>query len=454
MATVPGATSPVGADASPAPADAPAEHPLLAGKVRRGSLTHENFMAANHSSPGFGESFGMRPTDGDRDEVQRRFEESCIMELKNQLNVERMPTYKRTTTLGLLDMAPFARNAVESVVQDSFTRCFESRPSHPWNWNFYLFPLYLVGVFTRYCILFPLRLVCLLIGFLLFAIMMVATIPMGAAARDRWQKRAIRMLAVCFIMSWTGVIKYHGVCPPRRPNQVFVANHSSLIDVVVLMGERPYSLVGQKHGGVIGFFQDYVLGSMNCLWFDRMEANDRVVVARRIREHISNPLNPPLIIFPEGTCVNNEYVVMFKRGAFDLGATVMPIAIKYNKIFVDAFWNSRRQSFPQHLYRLMTSWCVVCDVWYMEPQNKLIDETPIQFANRTKDLIAQQAGLISVPWDGYLKYFQPNIREKESRQRIFAQALLMRFPNLGDSDISKGNKGDIRQRKQGSKRDD
>jgi hypothetical protein len=40
---------------------------------------------------------------------------------------------------------------------------------------------------------------------------------------------------------------------------------------------------------------------------------------------------------------------MFKRGAFDLGAVVCPIAIKYNKIFVDAFWNSKRQSFTAHL---------------------------------------------------------------------------------------------------------
>lgn len=93
--------------------------------------------------------------------------------------------------------------------------------------------------------------------------------------------------------------------------------------------------------------------------------------------------------------------VMFKRGAFDLGVTVCPIAIKYNKIFVDAFWNrrgrggapgweehgwplppfpfrsavlrrpcppllppcSRRESFSGHLFRLMTSWAVVADVW-------------------------------------------------------------------------------------------
>ena len=42
---------------------------------------------------------------------------------------------------------------------------------------------------------------------------------------------------------------------------------------------------------------------------------------------------------------------MFKRGAFDLGATVCPVAIRYNKIFVDAFWNSKRQSFTAHLVR-------------------------------------------------------------------------------------------------------
>ena len=60
---------------------------------------------------------------------------------------------------------------------------------------------------------------------------------------------------------------------------------------------------------------------------------------------------------------------MFKKGAFDMGVTVCPIAIKYNKIFVDAFWNSRRESFSGHLFRLMTSWAVVCDVWCAQPHS-------------------------------------------------------------------------------------
>ena len=38
-----------------------------------------------------------------------------------------------------------------------------------------------------------------------------------------------------------------------------------------------------------------------------------------------------------------------RRASHPPGATVCPVAIKYNKIFVDAFWNSKRQSFSAHL---------------------------------------------------------------------------------------------------------
>ena len=47
---------------------------------------------------------------------------------------------------------------------------------------------------------------------------------------------------------------------------------------------------------------------------------------------------------------------------------INPVAIKYNKVFVDGYWNSRQQSFAQHLFTMMTSWAVVCDVWFMDQQ--------------------------------------------------------------------------------------
>uniref|UniRef100_M1BLP1 Glycerol-3-phosphate acyltransferase n=1 Tax=Solanum tuberosum TaxID=4113 RepID=M1BLP1_SOLTU len=106
-----------------------------------------------------------------------------------------------------------------------------------------------------------------------------------------------------------------------------------------------------------------------------------------------------------------------KQGAFELGCTVCPVAIKYNKKFVDAFWNSRKQSFTMHILQLMTSWAVVCDVWYLEPQNIRPGETPIEFAERVRDIISVRAGLKMVPWDGYLKYSHPSPKHRERNNR-------------------------------------
>lgn len=48
----------------------------------------------------------------------------------------------------------------------------------------------------------------------------------------------------------------------------------------------------------------------------------------------------------------------------------------------------------------MRSWCLVCDVWYLEPEHRLKEESSIQFANRVKTLIAKRAHLTSLDWDG------------------------------------------------------
>lgn len=38
-----------------------------------------------------------------------------------------------------------------------------------------------------------------------------------------------------------------------------------------------------------------------------------VAVTSRLKNHVNDPDANPLLIFPEGTCVNNEYTVMFKK---------------------------------------------------------------------------------------------------------------------------------------------
>ncbi|KAI7752129.1 hypothetical protein M8C21_031653 [Ambrosia artemisiifolia] len=316
----------------------------------------------------------------------------------------------------LLDISPTLTEAAGAIVDDSFTRCFKSNPPEPWNWNIYLFPLWCLGVVVRYGILFPGRVLILTIGWIIF---LSCYIPVHVLLKghDKLRKRLERALVelICsfFVASWTGVVKYHGPRPCARPKQVFVANHTSMIDFIVLEQMTAFAVIMQKHPGWVGLLQSTILESVGCIWFNRSESKDREIVARKLREHVEGTDNNPLLIFPEGTCVNNNYTVMFKKGAFELGATVCPIAIK--------------QSFTTHLLQLMTSWAVVCDVWYLEPQNMKPGETAIEFAERVRSIISVRAGLKMVPWDGYLKYSRPSPKHRERKQQSFAESVLRRL---------------------------
>lgn len=57
---------------------------------------------------------------------------------------------------------------------------------------------------------------------------------------------------------------------------------------------------------------------------------------------MEDPTKLPILIFPEGTCINNTSVMQFKKGSFEVGGTIYPVAIKYDPKFGDAFWNSSK----------------------------------------------------------------------------------------------------------------
>jgi len=317
---------------------------------------------------------------------------------------------------------------VESIVDDNFWKCFQSKKPRPWNWNMYLWPLWAIGVVVRYLLLFPIRLTVFALGWIVFAIGMLTVqgIFKKGPKRIAMEHRLIMMMCGVFCITWGAVIHYHGSFFDPKPGQrqpVYVANHTSMIDVIILQQMRCFSLVGQRHKGIVRFLQEVVLGCLQCVWFDRGEIKDRAVVAKKLRAHSKDPARNPLLVFPEGTCVNNEYVIQFKKGIFEIGAPVVPIAIKYNKMFVDPFWNSSEQSFVMHLVELMTSWCLICDVWILDPHVRRSGESSEDFAARVKRAIADRAGLKNVNWDGYMKYWKPSERYMDSRRKAFSEKL-------------------------------
>ena len=191
------------------------------------------------------------------------------------------------------------RAGADSIVDDSFWRCFEDREDVAWNWNFYLFPIWCLGVLVRYIVLFPIRLLLLMLGIVIFFIgfFLIRLWYLvgcncrccGHANHLSCESLLVRLFALSFVVSWTGVIRYHGIRPSNTmKKRVFVANHSSMIDVTMLLQRDAYSLVGQAHQGWVRFVQQVMLGSLHCVWFNRGEAKDRNAVFRKLQKHARN----------------------------------------------------------------------------------------------------------------------------------------------------------------------
>ncbi|XP_078053597.1 glycerol-3-phosphate acyltransferase 4 isoform X2 [Augochlora pura] len=249
----------------------------------------------------------------------------------------------------------------------------------------------------------------------------VGYVPEGSF--KRWLNYKVSIMCFGVLSSaLSSVITYHN--PENRPVRgICVANHTSPIDVLVLMCDNCYSLIGQRHGGFLGILQRALARASPHIWFERSEVKDREAVAKRLKKHVSDPTNPPILIFPEGTCINNTSVMQFKKGSFEVGGVIYPVAIKYDPRFGDAFWNSSRYSMIQYLYMTMSSWAIVCDVWYLPPMYRNEGESAIDFANRVKSVIARQGGLVDLQWDGQLKRMKPKKEWREKQQEEISKRI-------------------------------
>ncbi|CAG4958525.1 unnamed protein product [Colias eurytheme] len=261
-----------------------------------------------------------------------------------------------------------------------------------------------------------------LVWWLIVSTAIVGTLPDGAfkqRVNNSMSLMCFNFLSRCI----SAVITYHNGDRYKPKSGICVANHTSPIDVLVLMCDSCYSLIGQRHNGFLGLLQRALARASPHIWFERSEVKDRHAVARRLKEHISVVDNPPILIFPEGTCINNTSVVQFKKGSFEVGGTIYPVAIKYDARFGDAFWNSSRYGMLHYLLNMMSSWAIVCDVWYLPAMTRGSQESAVDFANRVKAAIARRGGLVDLMWDGQLKRMKAKKEWRELQQEEFSKRL-------------------------------
>ncbi|XP_078203707.1 glycerol-3-phosphate acyltransferase 4-like isoform X19 [Callithrix jacchus] len=189
-----------------------------------------------------------------------------------------------TPELELSDIFYFCQKGMETIMDDEVTERFSAEELESWNllsrtnYNLHSISLRLkvlwgLGVLIRYCFLLPLRF------------------------KEFVSKHVHSMCHRICARALTAIITYHDREDRPRNGGICVANHTSPIDVIILASDGYYTMVGQVHGGLMGVIQRAMVKACPHIWL-------------------------------RGTCINNTSVMMFKRGSFEIGATVYPVAIK------------------------------------------------------------------------------------------------------------------------------
>uniref|UniRef100_A0A9J7YJE0 Phospholipid/glycerol acyltransferase domain-containing protein n=3 Tax=Cyprinus carpio TaxID=7962 RepID=A0A9J7YJE0_CYPCA len=328
----------------------------------------------------------------------------------------------------------FCRRGIESIVDDEVTKRFTAEELDSWNlltrsnYNFNhistrLTVLWGLGVVIRYGFLLPLRLTLAITGVSLLVVFttMIGFLPNGRVKNFLSEKVHLMCYRIC-VRALTAIITYHHSENKPKNGGICVANHTSPIDIIILASDGCYAMVGQIHGGLMGLIQKSMVKACPHIWFERSEVKDRVVNWLLIWYYVC--FMCVSYNLSSGTCINNTSVMMFKKGSFEIGSTVYPVAIKYDPRFGDAFWNSSKFGMVNYLLRMMSSWAIVCSVWYLPPMSRQEGEDAVQFANRVKAAIARQGGLVDLLWDGGLKRGKVKDTFKEEQQKLYSKILV------------------------------
>ncbi|VDM11108.1 unnamed protein product [Wuchereria bancrofti] len=352
--------------------------------------------------------------------------------------------FSETPMLNVFDVCSDAFKAgFEAIIQDQLSVAFDSAPpfystllEHPGRLPFpdakrrisrqHIFG-YFVALLFRYGVLLPIRLSLMFASFIFSTSAIVAEHFMDMT--DEQKLRVGIMNCRLFCAGIGLVARYHNrQYRPKHPG-IAVANHLSPNDIQVIYADIDpnngygFTVTGQRQTGLICFIETIAEKLIPTLWVERRSATDR----KRFMDEVIRKakVDGPVLLFPEGYCTNNTRVLQFRKAVFEDSVVIYPIAIRQNARFGDSFWSEPK--FSQYLLRVLTSWAMVYDVTYLEPQQKQPGESNQDFAQRVQRAIAKTADVESIALDGRLWYMKS---EQQRLKTLQMKNLARRFKDL------------------------
>jgi len=158
-------------------------------------------------------------------------------------------------------------------------------------------------------------------GWVFFSILFILPVLIIVISYDRFYKIFFKIArawgkTILFVMGFKAIVETEEKIQQDK-SYMFIANHASLIDVMLMLAitKNPAVFVGKKELIKIPVF-GYVFRKTS-IWVDRSSFKSRKEVYARAQHKLNQGLS--IIIFPEGLVPEEDIILSdFKNGAFRL----------------------------------------------------------------------------------------------------------------------------------------
>ncbi|XP_022769801.1 lysophospholipid acyltransferase LPEAT1-like isoform X2 [Durio zibethinus] len=183
----------------------------------------------------------------------------------------------------------------------------------------------------------------------------------------------------------------------ERPGAI-VSNHVSYLDILYHMSSSFPSFVAKRSVAKIPLV-GLISKCLGCVYVQRESKSSDFkgvagVVSDRVHEAHHSESGPIMMLFPEGTTTNGDYLLPFKTGAFLAGAPVVPVILRYPYQRFSPAWDSI--SGLRHVVFLLCQFVNHMEVTWLPayyPSQEEKDD-PKLYANNVRRLMASEGNLI------------------------------------------------------------
>ncbi|KAM7257983.1 hypothetical protein ACFE04_013724 [Oxalis oulophora] len=183
----------------------------------------------------------------------------------------------------------------------------------------------------------------------------------------------------------------------ERPGAI-ISNHVSYVDILYHMSASFASFVAKRSVAKLPLI-GIISKCLGCVYVQRESKSSDFkgvsgIVTERVQEAHSDPCAPMMMLFPEGTTTNGDYLLPFKTGAFLARSPVLPVILKFPYQRFSPAWDSI--SGIRHLILLLCQFVNHMEVtrlpiYYPSQEEK---DDPKLYAANVRRLMATEGNLV------------------------------------------------------------